>query len=115
MNCAQAEAALRAALDALPGIAWRVLRRFEPNHTDPAAAIVRLTHAAAEEVLGGTVAVNMRVGGSDARWFRMAGLPTVVYGPTPHNMGGADEWAEIAELEAVARVHALAAFDFLSA
>ncbi len=113
VTCDDAEAALRAGLDGLPGIAWRVLRRFEPNHTDPAADIVRLTHVAAEEVLGGTVAVNMRVGGSDARWFRMAGLPTVVYGPTPHNMGGADEWAEIAELAAVARVHALAAFDFL--
>jgi acetylornithine deacetylase/succinyl-diaminopimelate desuccinylase-like protein len=111
---AQVEAALAAGLDGLPGIAWRVQRRFEPNHTDPAADVVRLAHAAAEEVLGGTVAVNMRVGGSDARWFRMAGLPTVVYGPTPHNMGGADEWADVAELEAVARVHALAAFDFLA-
>lgn len=114
VTCDAAEAALHAGLDWLPGISWRVLRRFEPNHTDPDAAIVRLAHRAAEEVLGGTVAVNMRVGGSDARWFRMAGLPTVVYGPTPHNMGGADEWAEIAELEAVMRVHALAAFDFLS-
>jgi acetylornithine deacetylase/succinyl-diaminopimelate desuccinylase-like protein len=111
---AQVEAALAAGLDALPGIAWRVLRRFEPNHTDPAADIVRIAHAATEEVLGGAVAVNMRVGGSDARWFRMAGLPTIVYGPTPHNMGGADEWADVAELEAVARVHALAAFDFLT-
>lgn len=115
VTCAEAEAALRSGLDGLPGIAWRVLRRFEPNHTDPAADIVRLTHAAAEEVLGGSVAVNMRVGGSDARWFRMAGLPTVVFGPTPHNMGGADEWAEIAELQAVAQVHALAGFDLLAA
>ncbi|MBR0671559.1 M20/M25/M40 family metallo-hydrolase [Neoroseomonas soli] len=115
VTCAEAEAALHAGLDPLPGITWNVLRRFEPNHTDPAADIVRLTHAAAEEVLGGRVAVNMRVGGSDARWFRMVGLPTVVYGPTPHNMGGADEWADVAELEAVARVHSLAAFDFLAA
>ncbi|CAH0274237.1 M20/M25/M40 family metallo-hydrolase [Roseomonas sp. CECT 9278] len=111
---AQVEAALAAGLGPLPGIAWRVLRCFEANHTDPAADIVRATHAAAEEVLGGPVAVNMRVGGSDARWFRMLGLPTVVYGPTPHNMGGADEWADVAELEAVARVQALAAFDFLA-
>jgi acetylornithine deacetylase/succinyl-diaminopimelate desuccinylase-like protein len=112
---AQVEAALAAGLGALPGIAWRVLRRFEANHTDPAADIVRLAQQAAEEALGGPVAVNMRVGGSDARWFRMRGLPTVVHGPTPHNMGGADEWADVAELEAVARVHALAAFDFLAA
>ncbi len=113
VTCAMAEAALQEGLGALPGITWRILRRFEPNHTDPAAEVVRLTHAAAQEVLGGTIAVNMRVGGSDARLFRIAGLPTVVYGPTPHNMGGADEWVDIAELEAVARVHALAAFDFL--
>ena len=29
-----AEAALAAGLDALPGITWRLLRRFEPNHTE---------------------------------------------------------------------------------
>jgi hypothetical protein len=45
----------------------------------------------------------------------MAGVPTVVYGPTPFNMGGADEYALVAELSAVAQVHALAAFDFLTA
>jgi len=106
---------LHQALDALPGITWRVLRCFEPNHTDPALPIVRHVHQVAEEVLQEAVAVNMRVGGSDARWFRMAGLPTVVYGPTPHNMGGADEWVSVAELEAIAQVHALAGFDCLSA
>ncbi|MBK1658667.1 M20/M25/M40 family metallo-hydrolase [Paracraurococcus ruber] len=113
--CARAEAALAAALAAHPGVTWRVTRRFEPNHTDPAQAVVRVTAAAAAEVLGGPCAVNMRVGGSDARWFRMAGLPTVVYGPTPHNMGGADEYVLVEELEQVARVHALAALDLLSA
>ncbi len=106
-------AALGAALDPLPGIAWRAIRRFEPNHTDPADPVVQAVHRAAEEVLGGTVAVNMRVGGSDARWFRLAGLPTVVYGPTPFNMGGADEYVLVEELAAVMRVHALAAFDLL--
>ena len=71
--------------------------------------------AAAERVLGSPVAVNMRVGGSDSRWFRMAGLPTIVYGPTPHGMGGPDEYVEIDELDQVARVHALTAFDILTA
>ena len=108
-------AALHESLDALPGITWRVLRCFESNHTDPALPITRHVHQAAEEVLHEPVAVNMRVGGSDARWFRMAGLPTVVYGPTPHNMGGADEWVSVAELEAIAQIHALAGFDFLNA
>ena len=75
-------------------------------------AIARAAFAAA--AAREAVAVNMRVGGSDARWFRMAGLPTVVCGPTPHNLGGADEWVSVAELEAIAQVHALAGFDFLN-
>jgi acetylornithine deacetylase/succinyl-diaminopimelate desuccinylase-like protein len=112
--CAVAEAALHAALDALPGITWRVLRRFEPNHTDPESELVRCAAAVATRVLGEACAVNMRVGGSDSRWFRMAGLPTIVYGPTPHNMGGADEYAVIRELHQVAQVHALTALEFLS-
>ncbi len=112
--CAVAEAALHAALDALPGITWRVLRRFEPNHTDPESELVRLAAEVAAGVLGEPCAVNMRVGGSDSRWFRMAGLPTIVYGPTPHNMGGADEYAVVAELHQVAQVHAMTALAFLS-
>ena len=109
---AAVEAAIHGALDD-PSLTVRVLRNFAPNHTDPDHPLVRLCAAAAEEVLGTPVAVNMRVGGSDARWFRMRGTPTVVYGPTPHGMGGPDEYAAIAELGQVARVHALTAFDFL--
>jgi acetylornithine deacetylase/succinyl-diaminopimelate desuccinylase-like protein len=114
VSAAATERALAAALGR-PGIKYRVLRRFEPSHTDPGSEIVRRCAAAAREVVGGQVAVNMRVGGSDARWFRMEGLPTVVYGPTPHGMGGPDEWVDLAELDQVARVHALTAFDLLTA
>ena len=106
-------ATLRQRLD-LPGIAWRVLRCFEPNHTNPGDEIVARCAQAATEILGKAPAINMRVGGSDARWFRMAGIPTVVYGPTPYNMGAPDEYADIAELATVSRVHALTAFDILT-
>lgn len=113
VTSAGAVAMLQQRLD-LPGISWRVLRCFEPNYTDPGEEIVVSCAAAAEEILGTAPAVNMRVGGSDARWFRMAGIPTVVYGPTPHNMGAPDEYADIAELATVSRVHALTAFDMLT-
>lgn len=115
VSCATAEAALAAALGPLPGISWRVLRRFEPNHTDPGDELIRRALAVAAEVLPEPAVANMRVGGSDARWFRMAGIPTLVHGPTPHGMGGADEHVAVAELAQVARVHALTAFDFLAA
>jgi len=113
ITAAAAEAAMNAALSGIDGITWRVLRRFEPSFTDPDSEIVRCVAAAAQEVLGEAPVVNMRVGGSDSRWFRMAGVPTVVYGPTPFNMGGADEYTLVAELGAVAQVHALSALDFL--
>lgn len=113
-SATQAEARIAAALSALDGVTWRVLRRFEPSFTPPDAEIVRTVAGAAAEVLGRAPAVNMRVGGSDSRLFRMAGIPTVVYGSTPHNMGGADEYAMVGELRAVATVHALSALEFLS-
>ena len=39
--------------------------------------------------------------------------PAVVYGPTLFNMGGADEYALVGELQPVARVHALASLNYL--
>lgn len=112
--CAEAEAQLAAVLAGMEGVSLRVLRRYEPSVTPPDAEIVRTVVAAAGEVLGRTPAVNMRVGASDSRLFRMAGIPSVVYGPTPHNMGGAGEYAGVEELQAVGTVHALASLDFLS-
>ena len=101
-------------LGPIEGVTWRVLRRFEPSFTDPGHEIVARVRAVAEEVLGAAPAVNMRVGGSDSRWYRMHGVPTVVYGLTPFNMGGPDEHILVDELKAVAKVHTLAAFDFLT-
>jgi succinyl-diaminopimelate desuccinylase len=107
------EERLAAWLGPLEGVTWRVLRRFEPNFTDPDHEIVTRVRAVAEEVLGRPAAINMRVGGSDSRWYRLHGVPTVVCGLTPFNMGGPDEHILIDELLAVAKVHTLAAFDFL--
>jgi acetylornithine deacetylase/succinyl-diaminopimelate desuccinylase-like protein len=108
------EAKLDEGLRSLDGVTWRALRRFEPNFTDPGHEIVTRVREAAAEVLGAAPVVNMRVGGSDSRWYRMHGVPTVVYGLTPFNMGGPDEHILLEELRAVANVHALAAFDFLT-
>jgi acetylornithine deacetylase/succinyl-diaminopimelate desuccinylase-like protein len=114
LSAAAAEAALGAALSGHNGVQFEVFRRSDPTVTDPAAEIVRTVRTVAEQMLGRAPAVNMRVGGSDARLFRRAGIPTVVYGPTPFNMGGVDENVLLDELEVVARVHAVAAFDFLN-
>jgi succinyl-diaminopimelate desuccinylase len=101
-------------LGPLEGVSWKAIRRFEPSFTDPGHEIVTRTASVAAEVLGETPAVNMRVGGSDSRWYRMFDVPTVVLGLTPFNMGGADEHVLVDELLAVAKIHTLVAYDFLS-
>jgi acetylornithine deacetylase/succinyl-diaminopimelate desuccinylase-like protein len=92
----------------------RVLSSSEPNWTDPAHEIVARTAANAAEFLGRAPACNMRLGFSDARFYRYRGTPSVVYGPVPHNMGGPDEHVTLADLGVVFYVHALTAFDFLT-
>lgn len=102
-------------LGPLEGVSWKAIRRFEPSFTDPGHEIVTRTATVAAEVLGETPAVNMRVGGSDSRWYRLFDVPTVVLGLTPFNMGGPDEHVLVDELLAVAKIHTLVAYDFLSA
>ncbi len=99
----------------LEGVSWRAIRRFEPSFTDPGHELVRRSVEVAREVTGEAPVVNMRVGASDSRWYRMYGVPTVVLGLTPFNMGGPDEYVLVDELVAVAQMHALVAFDYLSA
>ena len=88
-------------------------RAYDPSFTDPGDAIVKAVAEAARTVMGTEPALNMRVGASDSRWYRKFGVPTVVYGLTPFNMGGPDEYVLVDELLAVAKVHTLAALDFL--
>jgi succinyl-diaminopimelate desuccinylase len=97
-----------------PGIAHRVLSATEATVTDPDHEGVRLAVANAVSVVPGGAVVNMRVGFSDARFYRLHGVPSIVYGPTPHNMGGPDENVTIDDLFAVFYVHAMTAFDYLS-
>ena len=114
VSTAEIEARVATTLGAMEGISWRILRRVEPSFTQPDCEIVMTVADAATKVLGKAPAINMRVGGSDSRVFRRADVATVVYGPTPFNMGGADEYALLEELQAVAAVHAMSAMKFLS-
>lgn len=100
-------------LSQFPGIKWSVLGSHEPNVTDPAEEIVRIVLKHAGGAVQGAVVANMRPGFSDSRFYRVAGIPSVVYGPAPNNMGGADEYVLLDDLRAVFRVHVLTASDFL--
>jgi succinyl-diaminopimelate desuccinylase len=114
VSIAQLKERINALLGSIPGISYEVRGAFEPNWTDPDHEIVRLTEQNGRAALGRRPVANMRVGASDSRFYRMRGIPTVVYGVTPHNMGAPDEHATLGDLFAVAQVHAMTAFDFLA-
>jgi acetylornithine deacetylase/succinyl-diaminopimelate desuccinylase-like protein len=102
-------------LDGIPDVAWRILDAAEPNWTEPEEAIVAALARNAAAVLGQPVGCSIRAGFSDSRFFRQRGVPTVVYGVMPYNNNAPDEHVLIGDLEAVFKVHALTAFDYLTA
>jgi succinyl-diaminopimelate desuccinylase len=111
---AQVEAEIDRLLRPMVGITYDIVRRYEPTWTSPEESIVHAVAEACAKVLGRLPAVNMRVGASDARLYRAAGIPTVVCGLTPYNLGGPDEYTEIDEIVVVTQIHTLAALNFLS-
>ena len=96
-----------------PEVGWKVLSSHEPNVTEPGSEIVQTVLHHARSGSDGPVVANMRPGFSDSRFYRAAGIPAVVYGPTPNNMGGSDEFVLLDDLRAVFRVHVLAAAQYL--
>jgi succinyl-diaminopimelate desuccinylase len=87
---------------------------FEPTWTFPDHELLRTVSANCKDVLSVDPVVNMRIGASDARLYRRAGVPSVVCGLTPYNLGTADEYVKISELHALAEIFSLSAFDYLS-
>lgn len=114
VTVAQIEAEVHRLLDPLDHVRFDVTRRYEPSWTDPGDPIVTAVCTACEAVLGKEAHPNGRIGGSDARLYRAAGIPTVVCGLTPNNLGGPDEYVVVDELVAVAKIQAHAALNYLS-
>lgn len=108
--------ALRGRLDraGLSEVQIDLLTAFEPNWTGPDHPLVQAVIKNSEQVRGRAALPVLRLGATDARWFRAAGIPTVVYGPTAHNMGGANEYVTIEDLLVTAQVHAGAIVDYLT-
>jgi succinyl-diaminopimelate desuccinylase len=87
----------------------------ESTWSDPTHEMVgHLTRNAAVG-LGHEPQPIVSLGGTDTRFWRRAGMPCFVYGPSPKGMGGIDEAVSIEEFHHILRTHALAAFDYLMA
>jgi succinyl-diaminopimelate desuccinylase len=96
------------------GASYTVVHRTEPNYCDPNHQMIRLVQRNAEAVRGIRPLPTISLAGTDCRLWRLKGIPAIVYGPTPHNMGAPDEYATLDDLLGTAAVHVLSAFDYLS-
>jgi succinyl-diaminopimelate desuccinylase len=54
------------------------------------------------------------LGGTDAKFYRYAGVPTYVYGPSPKGMGGNGEAVSINEFLTLVKTYTLAVYDYLA-
>ena len=113
VSVAEVEAQIKRVVAAHQGVTLEIRRRYEPTWTDPMHPVVQAVRDNCRTVLGVDPVINVRVGGSDARLYRLAGVPSVVCGLTPHNMGTADEYVEIEELMNLGEILGLSAFDYL--
>lgn len=87
----------------------------ESTWSDPTHEMMGHLLRNAGEAMGSPPQPIVSLGGTDTRFWRRAGVPCFVYGPSPAGMGGVDEAVSIEEFRHVMRVHALAAVDYLTA
>lgn len=113
VSVARAEAELQRICDRTDGVTLEITRRYEPSWTAPDHPVIETVRANCAAVLGEEPAVTMRVGASDARLYRYAGVPSVVCGLTAFNLGAPDEHILLAELTALVDIFALSAHDYL--
>ncbi len=100
-----------------PMVTYEELLSGNPESTwsDPTHEMMGHLIRNAGEAMGTPPQPIVSLGGTDTRFWRRAGVPCFVYGPSPAGMGGVDEAVSIEEFRHVMRVHALAAIDYLTA
>ena len=99
-----------------PEAAWEegASQRANATWSDPEHAMVGHLQENVQAFRGFRPSAIISLGGTDCRFWRAAGTPAYVYGPSPAGMGATNESVDIEEFLHVVRTHTLSAFDYLS-
>jgi succinyl-diaminopimelate desuccinylase len=114
VSCAEVEQWLKKKTAPFPNASYSVIKSTDAFLTDIREPIVRCVKEVAEEVRNAPAFENYSLGGTEAVLWRAKGVPAVTYGPNHHNMGSPDEYIYADELPVVAKVHAIAAWRYLT-
>lgn len=106
---------VREAVEDYPGeIEVKTLLQQDPTWSDYEHPIFQYLQAAAEDVRGTAPKFSCSLGGSDCRFYRMEGIPCAVYGPTPYNLGSANEYIYVDDFVEVAQAQGMAAATYMT-
>jgi len=109
--------AVRAAIETIAarhGAQCEVIIGSPPNWCGPFHPMMDHVRANAGMLRPGLVPARVvSPGATDARLWRLRGVPAVVYGPPPHGMGSSDEHVSVDDFLHVVKTHALSAYDYL--
>jgi succinyl-diaminopimelate desuccinylase len=112
------DADIRRAVNAIvaryPDVSYEQILYNPPNWTAPDTEMAGLVRANAKAVSGIEPMPVVSLGCTDARLWRYKDVPAIVFGPSPIEMGGVDEYVEVEEFLDVVRTHTLSAYDYLS-
>lgn len=78
---------------------------IEPTWTSPQDPFVQLVSRSVHDSVGRPPTLSLGFASTDARYFRPRGVPSVIYGPAPINVGGHDEAVALDDLAVVWHVH----------
>lgn len=85
------------------------------NYTLPSEAVVQSVVNCGTEILGRPVTASLQWASSDARHFRLRGIPTIQFGPAElDGIHSYNERVQVEEVRDCARVYAAVVVDFLS-
>jgi succinyl-diaminopimelate desuccinylase len=87
---------------------------LDATWSDPEHEMMGHLQDNAEALLGVRPPAIVSLGGTDCRFWRVAGVPAYVYGCSPEGMGAPNESVAVQEFLHVVKTHALSAFDYLS-
>ena len=97
-----------------PEASYEISQYSPPSWCAPDCEIAQHVRANARAVGGGDPVPVVSIGGTDARLWRYADRPAIVYGPPPTGMGSTDEHVTVDDFLHVVRCHVLSAYDYLS-
>lgn len=87
---------------------------YPASSTDPNGEMATILRRNIKELTGNDAPPVCSLGGTDGRYWRWRGIPTVICGPSNLSMGSDSEYVTLDEAIAVMKLHALCAAEYLS-